>query len=1052
TTTNTNVTPITTGAILVDANGNVTIAANTPTGAYTVTYTICESDTTTGVNVSPSNCTTATLTVNVVGQIIAANDTLGTPAAPLASGTIAVAAGSVLGNDTLNGVAVTTTNTNVTPITTGAILVDANGNVTIAANTPTGAYTVTYTICESDTTTGVNVSPSNCTTATVTVNVVGQIIAGNDTLGTPAAPLASGTTPVAAGSVLGNDTLNGVAVTTTNTNVTPITTGPILVDANGNVTIAANTPTGPYTVTYTICESDTTTGVNVSPSNCTTATVTVNVVGQIIAGNDTLGTPAAPLASGTTPVAAGSVLGNDTLNGVAVTTTNTNVTPITTGPILVDANGNVTIAANTPTGPYTVTYTICESDTTTGVNVSPSNCTTAIITVVVYNPIVANDDTIPSAGGNVTANDTLNGVPVTTANTDVTPVTNGPLSIDADGNLTVAPNTPNGTYTITYEICEAGAVPVNCTTATVTVNYVNPLIASNDTFTGAGGNVLGNDSVNGAPATMTNIVVTPVNNGPLSIDASGNVTLAPNTPSGTYIIVYEICQTGMTPANCTTATVTVVVNNIIVANNITFPPTGGNVTLNDTVNGVPATPSNTDVTPVTSGPLSIDANGNLTVAPNTPSGTYTVVYEICEVGATPSNCSRATATVVVANPILANNNTFPSTGGNVTGNDTLNGVPVTTANTDVTPVTNGPLSIDTNGNLTVAPNTPSGTYTITYQICEVGATPANCTTATATVVVNNVIVANNDTLPATGGNVLANDTINGVPVTAANTDVTPVTSGPLSIDANGNLTVAPNTIAGTYTITYQVCETGSNPLNCTTATVTVVIAETPMIAIVKTAVFNDENGDGFAQAGETITYSFAVSNTGNTPLNNVTVTDVLPGLILSGNSISLLPVGATNNTAYQGVYRLKQSDINLGSVTNQATATGVTPLGLVVSDLSDDSSALSDRPTVLAIQGCVIEVFNAVAPNGSGDNKVFRIRGLECYSDNKVEIYNRWGVLVFERTAYNNDDRAFRGVSEGRVTFKESEELPEGTYYYILRYKDSAANSFEKAGYLYINR
>jgi hypothetical protein len=34
----------------------------------------------------------------------------------------------------------------------------------------------------------------------------------------------------------------------------------------------------------------------------------------------------------------------------------------------------------------------------------------------------------------------------------------------------------------------------------------------------------------------------------------------------------------------------------------------------------------------------------------------------------------------------------------------------------------------------------------------------------------------------------------------------------------------------------------------------------PAIAIIKTAVFNDENGDGFAQAGESITYSFAVSN------------------------------------------------------------------------------------------------------------------------------------------------------------------------------------------------
>jgi hypothetical protein len=77
---------------------------------------------------------------------------------------------------------------------------------------------------------------------------------------------------------------------------------------------------------------------------------------------------------------------------------------------------------------------------------------------------------------------------------------------------------------------------------------------------------------------------------------------------------------------------------------------------------------------------------------------------------------------------------------------------------------------------------------------------------------------------------------------------------------------------------------------------------------------------------------------------------------------------------------------------------------------------------------------------------------LECYPDNSVEIYNRWGALVFERTAYNNDDRAFRGVSEGRVTVNQSEELPVGTYYYIFKYKDTDSNAHEKAGYLYINR
>jgi hypothetical protein len=75
----------------------------------------------------------------------------------------------------------------------------------------------------------------------------------------------------------------------------PQSTGPISVDADGNVTIAANTPTGAYTVTYTICESvDTANGANVSP-NCTSATVTVNVVGQIIATDDTFPIQVPPL-------------------------------------------------------------------------------------------------------------------------------------------------------------------------------------------------------------------------------------------------------------------------------------------------------------------------------------------------------------------------------------------------------------------------------------------------------------------------------------------------------------------------------------------------------------------------------------------------------------------------------------------------------------------------------------------------------------------------------------------------------------------------------------
>jgi hypothetical protein len=114
---------------------------------------------------------------------------------------------------------------------------------------------------------------------------VGQIIA-NDTLGTPAAPLASGTTVASVKRHLKWSCRNA-----TNTDVTPITTGTILV-MHGNVTIAANTQRD-LTRLPIPSVSPIHNRVNVKPSNCTTATLTVNVVGQIIAGNDTLGTPAA---------------------------------------------------------------------------------------------------------------------------------------------------------------------------------------------------------------------------------------------------------------------------------------------------------------------------------------------------------------------------------------------------------------------------------------------------------------------------------------------------------------------------------------------------------------------------------------------------------------------------------------------------------------------------------------------------------------------------------------------------------------------------------------
>lgn len=95
-------------------------------------------------------------------------------------------------------------------------------------------------------------------------------------------------------------------------------------------------------------------------------------------------------------------------------------------------------------------------------------------------------------------------------------------------------------------------------------------------------------------------------------------------------------------------------------------------------------------------------------------------------------------------------------------------------------------------------------------------------------------------------------------------------------------------------------------------------------------------------------------------------------------------------------------------------------------------------------------VYNAVSPNGDGINDSFHIKGIDNYPDNKVEIYNRWGVKVYDADSYNESDVMFKGYSDGRGTVKRGEGLPAGTYFYILKYK-KGTEMIQKTGYLYIN-
>ncbi|MFD0727730.1 hypothetical protein, partial [Lysobacter brunescens] len=163
-----------------------------------------------------------------------------------------------------------------------------------------------------------------------------------------------------------------------------------------------------------------------------------------------------------------SVLGNDTLNGGAVTVGvggNVTLTPgaaptPASGSIVMNADGTITVAAGTTAGVYTYTYTICE------VLNGTTNCDTATATIVVAAPVIdAVDDTggpVNGASGgvgvaNVLVNDTLDGAPATLSTVLLSQVstTNPNVTLDPlTGAVNVAPGTPAGTYVVTYEICD----------------------------------------------------------------------------------------------------------------------------------------------------------------------------------------------------------------------------------------------------------------------------------------------------------------------------------------------------------------------------------------------------------------------------------------------------------------------------------------------------------------------------------------------------------------------------------------------------------------------
>ena len=964
---------------------------------------------------------------------------------------------NILTNDKLYGNGATTSNVTISEVTpnTNVKIDTATGQVKVQPNTPAGTYTVTYRICDK------NISTACSNIATVKIKVPSIIDAVDDP--EVSVPRTGGTV-----SILTNDTLNGNPATTSNVTITVTNDGgltSLTVDGTGKLVVPNNTTPGTYTITYEICDK-------ANSNVCDTATAKIKVPSVIDAVDDP--EVSVPRTGGTV-----SILTNDTLNGNPATTSNVTITVTNDGGLTgltVDGTGKLVVPNNTTPGTYTITYEICDK-------ANPGVCDTAVVKIKVTgttSTIDAVDDgekTLPHTGGivEVLTNDTLNGSPATKDNVTVAIDNNGGLTgltVNGDGKLVVPNNTTPNTYTVTYKICDKANLGV-CDTAVVKIKVtgststIDAVDDGEKTLPRTGGivEVLTNDTLNGSPATKDNVTVAIDNNGGLTgltVNGDGKLVVPNNTTPNTYTVTYKICDKANLGV-CDTAVVkiTIVTGPVIDAVNdpdVTMPRTGGNINIlsNDTLNGNPATKDNVRITIEDNDGLTVlmidPDTGFLVVPNNAPVGVYMVTYKICA-KANAGLCDTAKVRITITGgapryieaiddgvwevgtqgefltPSILDNDRLGSKVGLVSSD-------VLIERTQGQPAPDNHLVMNDDGRITVRRGIAIGTYIYYYTIID-RANSNQTSSAKAIIKVVNFVaqqdefeITNTKNTPKNTPSVITNDEIDGRKSPVIGTDVTLTPGTPshpnLQMNPDGTITIAPNTPDGTYTYEYTICRV-SAPGDCKTAK-----------AIIELHPALEANDDD---------YSAHPVNPAQQPIvvGNVLDNDTLAGAKITDPT--KVAITLIDNDGLSGVSFAPNGEITVPQGANEGTYRVRYNLCMAQQlSVCDDAVV-----TIVITKDKPLTIYNGVSSNSDGKNDGFTIEGIEAYPKNTLKIFNRWGVLVYEKEGYTNAE-PFDGYSNGRSTVEQGKRLPQGTYYYILDYQDSVGQTHNHSGWLYLKK
>jgi len=196
-------------------------------------------------------------------------------------------------------------------------------------------------------------------------------------------------------------------------------------------------------------------------------------------------------------------------------------------------------------------------------------------------------------------------------------------------------------------------------------------------------------------------------------------------------------------------------------------------------------------------------------------------------------------------------------------------------------------------------------------------------------------------------------------------------------------------IVNTAQATAQICGGDCGTATSNTAQATVPFVGTPSWTLTKTP-----NPTIYTAAGQTVTYSYGLTNTGNVSISAITMTDDK----VSGISCAANTLAAGASTTCTGSYVTTGADVTAGSVTNHATAHG-TPASGTLADGTAQATV-----TYHATTGSI-----TIIKNASGGNGTFNFTSTIA------------GATSFTLTTANGTaSRAFAKLTAGTYTFTET--------------------------------